>query len=171
MSNEYGDLTLIAAPSDAPACLITDAPDGLAVIGLTADQTPIPLRPSHAERTIHDILLAKRAGASPALLAKHLLEHQSDPTSNCRICQLTGRVMSAQGRRLTSEADRAIASRKRDSGTVQVRRFRPGLSGAQLSSMLKRGATPSEISRAADKQRLSKDSQAPSFVCTADSLI
>jgi len=144
-----GDL---AAPSDAPACLITDTPDGLAVI---INDTQIPLRPSHAERTIHDILLFKRASIPAPRIASHLEAHQSAPDPKCGCCILSGRVLSAQGRSASKAADLQIAAARAraSSGTVQVRRFRPGLSGAQLSSMLKRGATPSEINRAADKAR------------------
>jgi len=155
-----GDLT---APSDA--VIITDSPNGLSVI---INNTPIPLRASHAERTIHDILLFKRASIPPPRIASHLEEHQSTPDPKCGCCILSGRVMSAQGRRLTTDADRAIAARKRESGTVQVRRFRTGLSGSQLSAMLKRGATPSEINRAATREQ---PKPTASFVCTADSLI
>jgi hypothetical protein len=136
---------------------ITDSPTGLAII---FNESTIPLSPTHAERTLSDTLLCVRAGISTPIITNHLLTHQSTPSSKCGACLLTGRVLSAQGRRLTSEADRSISSRKHNSGTVQVRHLPAGLSGAQISALIHRRtlyATPPQSTVVASTKRRLED--------------
>jgi hypothetical protein len=92
---------------------------------------PLPL--GHAERALEDACLHIRSGMHPQKITTHFLEHKF-ADSHCPCCKLEGRILSAQGRKHSTETDRLIASRAHTGGRVEVRHIRPGISGAQLKA-------------------------------------
>jgi hypothetical protein len=112
---------------------ITDGPHGLIV---HFNSQSFPLTSGRAESILTNLLLHIRCGVSHTRISEHLRDHQSSTVigTHCPCCKLEGRLLYAQGRKSSSEADRLIAARAHTGGKVEVRHIKPGLSGAQLKA-------------------------------------
>ena len=116
--------------------LISDSDGRIGVVLMDDSNTShhIPLTTGSIERILTNLCLHINSGIAYHRIVEHATYHQSTTIidSHCPCCKLEGRILAAQGRRASSEADRLIASRAHTGGKVEVRRIKPGISGAQL---------------------------------------
>jgi hypothetical protein len=118
-------------PATKPSLSVRLDSNGL--VGVINEEGTSHSFPIHgrAETALSNALLHIAAGLSTRRICEHFELH-TFAESSCPCCKLEGRILSAQGRRKSSEADRLIAARAHHGGRVEVRHIRPGLSGAQL---------------------------------------